>query len=98
MAKLDKIIHERARLKILTFLAASSDKGSPFSNLQQKLELTSGNLSVQLKKLKSAGFVNIHKQFKNNKPHTTICLTPAGRNALKLYIEEMETLISRIRL
>lgn len=98
MAELNKIIHERVRLKILAFLAASSADETSFNKIQQKLELTSGNLSVQLKKLETAGFVDIHKQFKGSKPHTTICLTPPGRSALKQYIEEMEALISRIQL
>ena len=94
MADLDKIIHERARLKILTFLAASGKPAVSFNEIQKQLDFTSGNLSVQLKKLKAAGYVDIHKTFKDNKPYTTIAMTIAGASALKKYVNEMESLLS----
>lgn len=96
MADLDKIIHERARLKILTCLAAAGNRPVSFNELQQKLDLTSGNLSVQLKKLSGAGYVAINKTFKDNKPLTTVELTVTGSQALKAYVREMERLLKGI--
>ena len=97
MAELDKIVHERARLKILTYLAASEKEKISFNELQEKLALTSGNLSVQIKKLKDAKYVKVEKTFKDNKPYTTVLLTPAGAEALNKYIDEMEKLIGSLK-
>ena len=97
MANLNKIIHERVRLRILTFLA-TSDKGAvSFNKVQEKLALTSGNLSIQLKKLKEAGYLEINKTFKDNKPYTTVSMTTSGSKALTEYIEEMESLIASLK-
>jgi DNA-binding MarR family transcriptional regulator len=98
MADLDKIIHERTRLKILTLLAASGIECISFNDIQQQLDFTSGNLSVQLKKLSNAGYVEISKTFKDNKPFTTVSLTIAGSSALKTYVSEMEALLSGLKL
>lgn len=97
MAELDKIVHERARLRILTYLAASQKEKVSFSELQEKLEFTSGNLSIQLKKLDQADYVKIEKTFKDNKPHTSIQLTVEGSEALRKYINEMEQLIGTLK-
>lgn len=97
MADLDKIIHERARLKILTLLAASGKGNISFNEIQNQLEFSSGNLSVQLKKLSNAGYVEIKKTFKKNKPYTTVSLTIDGSRALKTYVSEMETLLSGLK-
>lgn len=97
MAELDKIIHERARLRILTYLAASDKDKIPFNELQDKLDLSSGNLSIQLKKLKQARYITIDKSFKDNKPFTTVALTPTGSEALSAYIDEMERLIGDLK-
>lgn len=92
----DKVIHERGRLLILTFLASADSKSSSFSELQERLSFTSGNLSIQLKTLQKAGYVVIRKQFKDNKPLTTASITPSGRKALSKYLEEMQRLIQMI--
>jgi DNA-binding MarR family transcriptional regulator len=97
VAKLDKIIHERARLRIVTYLASRSADETSFTELQEKLEFSSGNLSIQLKKLKEAGYVEIHKTFKDNKPFTTIVLTAKGSEALFEYVNEMEELIGALK-
>ncbi len=97
MVMLNKIIHERARLRILTFLATSEKFEVSFGDLQDKLTLTSGNLSIQLKKLKEADYVEIHKTFKDNKPYTTVTMTANGSKALTEYIEEMESLIAVLK-
>lgn len=98
MSDLDKVIHERARLKILTYIAASQKERVSFNELQTRLEFTSGNLSVQLKKLKTARYIDIHKTFKDNKPLTTICMTDQGLLALKSYVRQMEDMISGLNL
>lgn len=97
MAPIDKIIHERARLLILTYLASNERQEISFNELQEKLEFTSGNLSVQLKKLKDANYIEIHKTFKENKPYTTIHVTPEGSEALNTYINEMESIINALK-
>jgi DNA-binding transcriptional ArsR family regulator len=96
VADLDKIIHERARLRILTYLASESSEETSFTELQEKLELSSGNLSIQLKKLKEAGYIDIQKTFKDNKPYTTVSLNPTGYKALLSYVEEMEKIIGAL--
>jgi len=97
VAPIDKIIHERARLLILTYLASNERQEISFNELQEKLDFTSGNLSIQLKKLKEVKYLEINKTFKNNKPYTTIQVTPEGTEALNKYIEEMEDIIHALR-
>jgi DNA-binding MarR family transcriptional regulator len=90
---LNKIIHERARLLILTYLASNEKKEPSFNEIQEALRFSSGNLSVQLRKLQQADYVAIHKTFKDNKPHTTVSITHEGSDALKRYVTEMEQII-----
>lgn len=97
MQPFNKIIHERARLLILTHLASNEKKKVSFNALQKSLDFSSGNLSVQLRKLKSAGYVEINKTFKDNKPHTTVTITHQGVNALMSYLDEMEGLIKALK-
>lgn len=97
MPDLDKIIHERARLLILTHLASMDKKEISFNALQEKLGFTSGNLSIQLKKLQAVDYVKISKTFKENKPHTTVSITIKGTKALNAYLDEMEGLIKDLR-
>ncbi len=94
---LDKIIHEQSRLKILTLLAGSDQKETGFTELQTRLELSSGNLSVQLKKLSEAGYVAIKKSFKDNKPYTGVSISRKGLAALEGYVDEMEGPIRELR-
>ncbi len=97
MAELNKIIHERARLLILTSLARNEEKEVSFSDLKNELEISSGNLSVQLNKLKEADFIKIDKSFKDNRPLTSIIITPEGLDALNAYFDEMESMIRSLR-
>ncbi len=97
MAVLNKIIHERARLLILTYLMSNEKKEISFNELQEKLEFTSGNLSIQLKKLNEAEYVKINKTYKDNKPYTTVLITTRGVKALNSYIEEMEGIIRTLK-
>lgn len=94
---IDKVIHERVRLLILTHLAGKPASRIAFNELKDSLELTAGNLSIQLKNLEAAGYINIHKRIKNNKPETTVTLTPAGLTALMDYLTELERIIRSVK-
>lgn len=97
MADINKIIHEPARLRILTYLVTIKKDAVSFIELQKSLEFTSGNLSLQLKKLNMAGYIEILKTFKDNKPFTTVCLTPVGAEALNQYVNHMEKIIKGLK-
>ena len=89
----DKIIHERSRLLILSYLAGSETGKASFMELQKAIDFSRGNLSIQIKTLQEVKYVRITKKFKDNKPLTTIFLTKKGRSALKHHLEEMEDII-----
>jgi DNA-binding MarR family transcriptional regulator len=93
----DRIIHERARLLILTYLASSDIRAVPFSLLRESLDFSAGNLSIQLKTLEEAGYIAITKEFKDNKPLTRASITAKGSAALKRYFGEMDSLIRNLR-
>jgi DNA-binding MarR family transcriptional regulator len=90
---LDRLIHEPARLLIITILAsiASAD----FLFLQRETGLTKGNLSAHLSKLETAGYVKIEKTFKGKLPLTVCKLTSAGQKALKAYREQLQDFMDK---
>ncbi len=94
---LDKVIHEKARLLILTIIASRPGKTVSFNELKDISQLTSGNLSIQLKNLEEAGYIKINKGFKGKKPFTEIELTKKGQFALENYLEEIEKIIKIYR-
>lgn len=94
---LNKIIHEQARLQIMTYLASGSKKSFSFNELKERLGISSGNLSVQLRRLEEAGYLSISKKFKERKPHTSVSITPRGLAALQDYIEELEGIVLRLK-
>ncbi|KAB3530711.1 transcriptional regulator [Alkaliphilus serpentinus] len=94
---IDKVIHERARLLILSYLASSNEKRIQFNELKENLSFTSGNLSVQLKNLEEAGYIKIHKKIMDNKPLTSVSLTVAGLESLMEYLQQMEGLINKVK-
>ena len=89
----DKIIHERTRLLILLSLASTPTHTMQFTQLQKQLSLSAGNLSIQLKTLKKAQYIDIKKEFLHDKPNTKAELTIHGKNALSKYLSEMELII-----
>ncbi|HSW35611.1 MAG TPA: transcriptional regulator [Candidatus Limnocylindrales bacterium] len=93
---LDRIIHEPARLQIISYLATGGQE-IPFAELVERLDLTAGNLSVQLKRLEEAGYLSISKSFKDNRPLTSVSLTRRGMDALKHYLQGLETMIDRLK-
>lgn len=92
---LDKVIHERMRLGIVSALAAN-DKLS-FNELKTLLDTTDGNLSVHARKLEDAGYVTMKKSFSDRIPLTEYRLTAAGRRALTRYLDHMEALITAMK-
>ena len=80
---LDKVIHEPARLLIMTHLYVVTD--ADFIYLKRATDMTAGNLSTHLTKLETAGFVKITKGFEGKKPKTTLHLTAKGRKAFEVY-------------
>jgi len=90
---LDRVIHERARLAILSSLA-SHEQGLSFNDLKDLCALTDGNLSRQLQVLKEAGLVEIEKQTSGTRPLTTCRMTRSGRKKFLQYIAELEKVVS----
>lgn len=91
IGKLDDVIHGRLRLGVMAYLANA--EVADFNELKGVLEVTQGNLSVQLRKLEDAGYVTIEKGFLNRKPRTQVRLTPQGRQAFAAYLEALGKLI-----
>ena len=89
---LDRVIHEKARLSILTSLAAHP-KGLAFGDLKGLCGLTDGNLSRHLQVLQEAEFVEIHKGYEGNRPLTVCRLTPAGRRRFLDYLAVLEQVV-----
>jgi DNA-binding MarR family transcriptional regulator len=89
---LDRVIHEKARLGVLTSLIAHP-KGLAFADLKQLCGLTDGNLSRHLQVLQEAGLVEITKGYEGNRPHTTCRLTKNGRRRFLEYLAVLERLV-----
>ena len=92
---LDKVIHERMRLGIISALAANEKLS--FTELKNLLDTTDGNISVHARKLEDAGYVRCEKSFNGRVPLTEYSITSAGREALERYLNHMEALISAMK-
>jgi DNA-binding HxlR family transcriptional regulator len=92
---LDRLIHERLRLGIISALAAN--ESLTFSDLKHLMNTTDGNLSVHARKLEEAGYISCTKFFEGRLPKTEYKLTAAGRSALEKYLSHMESLIKQMR-
>jgi DNA-binding MarR family transcriptional regulator len=93
--ELDRLIHERMRLAIVSILAVRDTLS--FNELKQLLGTTDGNLSVHARKLEDAGYITCEKSFEGRTPRTDYKLTDAGRQALERYLSHMEALIQATR-
>lgn len=89
---LDRVIHEKARLGILTCLV-THPKGLVFGGLKQQCGLTDGNLSQHLQVLEQAGLVAISKSFEQNRPQTSCKITPEGRRRYLRYLDTLEQVV-----
>jgi DNA-binding MarR family transcriptional regulator len=95
VGELDRLIHERIRLGILSALAVNPSL--TFNDLKQLLKTTDGNLSVHARKLEEANYVSCSKYFDGRVPRTEYRLTRQGRQAFERYLDEMETFIHSMR-
>ena len=93
--QLDRLIHERMRLGIVSALAAN--EVLTFTELKRLLDTTDGNVSVHARKLEEAGYVSCHKSFEGRMPKTEYRLTEPGRLALEKYLNHLEALLQAMR-
>ena len=93
--EIDRVIHERLRLGIISALAGN--QSLTFNELKHAVKTTDGNLSVHARKLEDAGYISCSKSFDGRTPKTEYSLTAAGRRALERYLDHMEALIGRMR-
>jgi DNA-binding MarR family transcriptional regulator len=89
--QLDRVIHEKGRLAIMSMLAASPELS--FTELRDALEMTDGNLTTHIKALQQEGYISVAKSFQNNRPLTTCSLTAPGRKAFAEYIGLLEKIV-----
>jgi len=93
--QLDRVIHEKGRLAIMSMLAASPELS--FTEMRDTLGMTDGNLTTHISTLQETGYVSVTKSFQNNRPLTTCSLTPAGKTAFTNYINLLEKIIQQNR-
>jgi DNA-binding MarR family transcriptional regulator len=91
IGRIDEVIHGRLRLGVMAYL--SNVEVADFSELKDVLEVTQGNLSVQLRKLEDAQYVTIEKGYLGRKPRTQVRITAAGRRAFAAYVEALGKVI-----
>ena len=87
--ELDPILHSQLRLAVVSLLI--SVKEAEFTFIKEKTNATAGNLSVQINKLKEAGYIEVVKQFKDNYPQTTCKITPLGVKAFEEYVQNLQS-------
>ncbi len=92
---LDRLVHERMRLGIVSALAVNETM--TFNDLKQLLNTTDGNLSVHARRLEDAAYISCNKSFEGRMPKTEYQLTRKGRRALERYLDHMEALIAAMR-
>ena len=93
--QLDRVIHEKGRLAIMSMLAATP--ALSFTELRDALEMTDGNLTTHIKALQQEGYISVAKSFQNNRPLTTCSLTAPGRKAFAEYINLLEKIVRQNR-
>jgi len=91
--ELDPILHSQLRLAVMSLLI--SVKEAEFTFLREKTEATAGNLSVQIQKLKEAGYIDVIKQFKDNYPQTICKITKGGVSAFEKYVSALQTYLGK---
>ena len=91
--ELDPILHSQLRLAVISLLM--SVKEAEFTFLKEKTNATAGNLSVQIQKLKDAGYIDVTKQFKDNYPQTICKITSKGIDAFEQYVKALKEYIHK---
>ena len=94
---LDRLLHDRIRLGIVSALAAADDMSLSFTELKSALSATDGNLGGHVRKLEDAGYVSCDKTFKGRTPRTDYRLTASGRRALEKYLNHLDAIIRATR-
>ena len=89
--QIDRVIHEKGRLAIMSLLAASPQLS--FTEMRDTLNMTDGNITAHVRTLHEAGYVAVTKAFQDSRPLTTYALTPAGRKAFSGYIDLLEQIV-----
>lgn len=89
---LDPILHSQLRLAVISLLIGV--KEAEFTFIREKTNATAGNLSVQINKLKEAGYIDVSKQFKDNYPQTLCKITPQGITAFEEYVKNLQSYLS----
>jgi predicted transcriptional regulator len=90
--ELDPVLHSQLRLAIVSLLISVEE--AEFTYLKEKTKATSGNLSVQLEKLKTEGYIEVNKSFRNNYPLTVCKITTKGINSFEKYVESLKTYLN----
>jgi len=93
--QLDRIIHEKGRLAIMSLLAASPRLA--FTEIRQSLAMTDGNLTTHMRTLQEAGYVAVTKAFRGGRQQTTYAVTPEGQKAFAAYIDLLEQIVRQTR-
>ena len=93
--QLDRVIHEKGRLAIMSLLAATPQVS--FTELRDTLGMTDGNITAHARTLHEAGYISVTKAFQNGRPLTTYALTPPGRAAFSNYINLLEQIVQQTR-
>jgi DNA-binding MarR family transcriptional regulator len=93
--QLDRVIHEKGRLAIMSMLAAAPELA--FTELRDALSMTDGNLTSHMRTLQEAGYVAVSKSYANNRPLTTCSLTAAGKKAFAGYIDLLEQILQQTK-
>lgn len=93
--RLDKVIHEKSRMAIMSMLAATTDMS--FTELRDALNMTDGNLTTHIRTLQKSGYVAVAKSFQDNRPLTTCSLTGKGRTAFVEYVSLLEGIVKEAR-
>jgi DNA-binding transcriptional ArsR family regulator len=91
--ELDPILHSQLRLAVMSLLI--SVKEAEFTFIREKTNATAGNLSVQVQKLKEAGYIDVTKQFKDNYPQTICKITRQGINAFEIYVSNLQSYLGK---
>ncbi|RYZ24958.1 MAG: transcriptional regulator [Sphingobacteriales bacterium] len=90
---LDPLLHNQLRLAVMSLLI--SVESAEFGYLKEKTEATAGNLSIQIQKLKEAGYIEVEKTFRNNYPLTVCSITQKGVKAFDLYVKAIKTYLKK---
>ena len=93
--QLDRVIHEKGRLAIMSLLAASPELS--FTEMRETLKMTDGNLTAHMRTLQEAGYVSVTKSFQGGRPLTTFSLTRGGQKAFATYIDLLENIVKQTR-